>query len=132
MMDHHPVMDHCCIGRLDKLAVLEARRLEDDVVTLPLARFARCIHHGRILAVNRRRLAIGIGRIVPGIENLDLVAAHQKNAAIGAPLSRAARNRWRGPLDMILRVAEFLPGEDLARSAYDFHVAVLDLPTWRL
>src|SRR5690606_28463090 len=94
----------------------------DDVVALPLARRAARIHQRRILAIDRARLAVSVGGVLPGVEHLDLVPVHQEYAAV-APILSLSLGRERGhPLDMHLRVAEGAPGNDRSGARHHFHV----------
>src|SRR4051812_16677325 len=93
LRDHAVVEDRRVSGRLE-LAVFEARPVEDDVVYLPFARFARSIHERRRLPVDRGGLAIRIRRVLEGIEHLNFVAAVEEDAAIAAALA-IAYGRWR-------------------------------------
>src|SRR5688500_12225719 len=57
----------------DLAAFVPARAFEDDVVGLPLAGRARGVDHGRVLAVHRAGAAVGVGLVLVGVEDLDLV-----------------------------------------------------------
>ena len=49
---------------------------EDYVVSLPLAGRAAGVDEGRILSVDGGGLAIGVGLVVIGVEDLHLIFAH--------------------------------------------------------
>ena len=59
-----------------------------------------------MLPVNRGRGSVGIGRIVVGIHDLDLVETHEIDPAIAASLRNPAGFGRRSPLDMELAIAE--------------------------
>ena len=84
-----------------------------------------------MLLVNRARLSVVVGLIVVGVENLDFVAFHEKNAAVSAVLSLALRYCRCSPLDVELDIAEPVARRDVAGTKGDFHVSVPDLPFGR-
>ena len=131
VVDQNAVPKHREIGRLNILLAIEFRRLKDDVVGLPFARFARDVLQRRPLSVNGARLAVGVRRIVIGIEHLNLIAAHQQHAAVAASLAVALHVGRRRPLDVQLAISEFLLGGNVAGVRDDFHIAVLNLPLRR-
>src|SRR5262249_9754868 len=109
-----------------KLAVLEARRLEDDVVGLKFTWTTRGVDQRRPLLVEGSAHAVEIGRVVPRIEDLDLVAgAHEADAVVAPALAVSLHFLRRGELDVQLAVAEGLLG---LREAAGDSLAVLDLP----
>ena len=76
--------------RLEELARgVEPGAAEGDVVGLPLAGRPRGVEQGRVLAVDRPRLAVGVGVGPVGVEHLDLELAHQEDAAVAAVLAHA-------------------------------------------
>src|SRR5262249_20723979 len=101
---HHAVMDHGDICRLGYLRAFETRPFEDDVIGLPFTRLSRRVHQWGPLSVNRRCLAIGVRLVVIGVEHLDLVTAHDQNAAISAPLAISGDFHGRRPLDVKLDI----------------------------
>ena len=101
-------------ARAFELAVLEAGGAEDDVVTIPGAGRTHRVHQRGRGAIDRAGGAVRIGFVVIGIHDLQFVEAHQKHAGIAAMLRierRLGRVR-RHPLDVDLRVAEFLLAVD--------------------
>src|SRR5438132_1042207 len=66
--------------------------------------------------------------VVVAVEDLDLIAAHEKDAAVAAALALPAHLRRRRPLQVQLAVAEFFARLDVARAGDDLHVTVRDLP----
>ena len=60
--------------------------MEDDVVSLPLAGRPRGVDQRRRLAVEAAEGSVGIGRVVERVEDLDLVAPLQIDAAVAAHL----------------------------------------------
>src|SRR3954470_21004842 len=63
--------------------------VKDDVVGLPLAGRPARVHEWRILAVDRRGVAVGGGDVVIRVEHLHLVSSHQEYAAVAALLAVA-------------------------------------------
>ena len=82
--------------------------VEDDVVGLPLARRARGVDQRRVLAVDRAAPAVGVGRVLIAVEDLDLVAAEEEDAAVAAALAVAFDVLGRGELEVELEVAELV------------------------
>lgn len=112
-----------------ELAVgIEARAVEDDVIPLPFARRARSVDLRWILTVDRGGLAIGVGSVVVGIENLNFVEALQKDAAVAALLAFAVRRRGLAKLDVQLAIAKGFFRSHFARLRHDFDVTVLEFP----
>src|SRR6266852_2761727 len=72
---------------------VEARSVKNDVVNLPLAGRARGVYLGRELAVDGGGLAVGVGFVFVGVEDLDFVEAVEENAAVAAVLVFAVG--WR-------------------------------------
>jgi hypothetical protein len=120
--DGHPRRLEQCAGRS------EAGAAEIDVIGLPVAGRAHGVGERRELAVERRRLAVGVGLVVVEIQDLDLVALHQEHAAVAASLAVALDLGRRRPLDVQLHVAEALPRPDVAGARLDHEGAVLDPP----
>src|SRR5690606_2690994 len=110
---------------------VETGAAEDDVVGLPLARRAAGVHERRELAVERRRLAVGIGCAPVRVQALDLVAAREEAAAVAAVLALSRRRRRRAPLDVQLDIAEARRRAEGARTGHDFQRAIDDAPPRR-
>src|SRR5438034_10141120 len=72
---------------------LEVRPMEDDVIRLPLARRPGGVDERRVLAVDRTGLPVGIGVVLIGIEDLELVPPHQKDPAVATLLTFALHDR---------------------------------------
>ena len=73
VLDQYPILQDGDNPRFQHFAGgVEARGMVDDVVNLPLARFAAGVDERGVLAVNRAGLAVVIRLIVVGIENLYL------------------------------------------------------------
>ena len=66
--------------------IAELGCLEQNVVGLPFTWLSTSVDRGRLLFINRSALAIKVGRVVEGVEDLDFVSAHHVYAAIAAPL----------------------------------------------
>ena len=121
-------MENRHIAGLYQLAAFKPRGFESDVVGLPLAGLARGIHQRRPLSVDRSSLPIRVGGIVVGVQHLNLIVAHQENAAISTPLAGAVHLCRRGPLDVQLHVAELLLGIDVTGIVNHLRIAVFHLP----
>src|SRR5512144_3426297 len=111
---------------------IEARTVKHDVVGLPYGRRSAGVYERWILPVHGRRLTVGVGAIVVGIEDLHFVPAHQIHPAVATLLSFAARRYGRHPFDVQLAIAESLPGVNVAAPRGDLGVSALDLPVSRL
>src|SRR5258705_3651353 len=79
---------------------VEARAVKDDVVDLPLPRWARGVQLGRKLAVNGRGLAVGIGFTLIRVEHLHFVNTVQEDTAVAAILILNLRVIWLGELNV--------------------------------
>ena len=66
------------------------RHVEEDVVGLPFAGRPAGVRQRRMLAVNPRRGAIGIGLVLVAIQDLNLILTHQENPAVAPTLTVAA------------------------------------------
>src|SRR5258706_12114160 len=93
---------------------VETRAVKDDVVNLPLARWARGVHLGRKLAVNGRGLAIGIGFTLIRVEHLHLVKTVQEDSAVAAVLILTFWRIWLLEFNVKLAIAEGVFGIELA------------------
>src|SRR5262245_52920489 len=115
MMQDHSVMDDGDIGFFnDLLGGIPARRLEDDVVTLPLSRGFAGVHQRRDLAIEGATLAIRVGGILVGIKDLHLVDAIEKNPAVAAALAVALDLGGSGELQMQLEIRKGVSRPDAA------------------
>src|ERR1044072_6960400 len=132
VLDQHAVEQHRHPRRtLERAVGFEMRAVEDDVVGLPLARPARWIYERRILTVHGAGLTVGIGVVLIGIEDLQLVNPHQEDAP-GPPLLPApADDGGSGPLERELHVAEPARRLNHAGPRLHFHVAVRERPLRR-
>ena len=129
VLHEDPVVEQGDPRRLQELAGrVEPGAAEGDVVGLPLAGRARGVEQGRILAVDRPRLAVGVGLGLVGVEHLDLELAHQEDAAVAAVLAHAGGRVGRGPLDVELDVAELPLRLDRPGPRHRLQVAVGHLP----
>ena len=62
------------------------------------------------------------------VEHLDLVLAHEKDAAVAAALALAAAGSRRSPLNVQLNVAVSIAGEDRAAAGHCSEASFLDDP----
>src|SRR5438477_9827115 len=102
--------------------------MEDDVIRLPFPRLPGCIHQRRVLFVDGAGLAVVVGVVLVRVEDLHLVALHQKNAAVAAFLTFALNYRGRRPLYVQLRVAELVSGDHVAGPWHDLYVTITNDP----
>jgi hypothetical protein len=113
IQDQDPVMDRRDVGWGCQLAIfLEAGARPVDVVSVPLAWPTHGIDHRRSLFVDGAGLPIVVGLVLEGIEHLQLVTAHQEDAAVAAALSLTAGRRGGGPFEVQLAIAEFRDGRN--------------------
>ena len=131
VLHQHAVVNHSHESRSKQLLSFKTRRFKNNVVSLPFPRPARRVDQRRILAVNRRRLAIGIREIFKRIQHLHLILAHQHDAAVAPVLARALHHRRCRPFHMQLHVPELLTRVHAPRARHHFHVAVYDFPRHR-
>ena len=82
--------------------------VENDVVGLPFAGLAAGVHQRGLVPIEGATLAVGVGRVVVVVQDLDLITSHQIDSAVPATLSVAVYGRRRGELNMKLAVAELL------------------------
>ena len=82
-----------------------------------------------MLFVDRCRLAVGIGRVVIGVQHLHFITLLQEDAAIAPILTiHAFKILWRTPLQVELHVAEILACAYSSRAAIHRHHAIFHLP----
>ena len=105
--------------------------MKDNVVDLPLARWAAGIHERRILPVDSCGLAVRVGLAVIRIKHLHLVEAHQEHAAISAILVFTARGIGRSPFEMQLAVPERVASVHVSGAGDDFEIPVSHSPLGR-
>jgi hypothetical protein len=128
ILDKDAVVKDSDVGRAGKFAVFELGSMEDDVVGLPLSWLAAGINERGILTIDGAGHSVGIGWVLIGIENLNFVEAHQKDAAVAASLVFALNQFGGGPFDMELAGAEGLFGLNVAGAREDFDIAVFEFP----
>src|SRR5467141_1798411 len=82
VLREHAVVQHRYASGAEQFPVfVETGAVKNDVIGLPLAGRARSVDERWILAVDGRRLAIGVGFVFVGIEHLNFVQSHQENAS---------------------------------------------------
>ncbi|MFM1942765.1 MAG: hypothetical protein RI897_1747 [Verrucomicrobiota bacterium] len=101
--------------------------MEDDIVGLPLAGFTAGVYERGLVAVEGAGLAVVVGGILVGIEDLDFVAALEVDSAVTAALTFALDLFGGGPFHVELAVAELLFSDEAA-GAIDGHGAVFEFP----
>ena len=116
VLDHHPVEQDGDAGFLHHSFVdIPAWRFKDDVISLPFARRPGGVDERRHLPVNRPRLTVGVGLVLVGIHDLDLVHIVDQNAAVAPGLTVQAAGRIRlGKLHMQLEIRPLALGADIA------------------
>ena len=129
VLHHDAVEDRRDRRRLNHLAALQLRRVEDDVVGLPFTRLAHRIHQRGRLPVDTACHPIRVGQIVVAIEDLRLVAIHEKNTGVALLLRAALGARVGLPFQMQLTARETLLRPHIA--ALDDQLAVLERPGTR-
>ena len=85
------------------------------------------IDQRRSLAIDGRGLAVRVGGIVIGIQNLNFITAIDVHAVIAAALSIALDLGWRGPFEVKLKIAKLIFRAD-ASGARGLHVAIFEFP----
>ena len=93
-----------------------------------MARRTRSVDERRILAVDGGGLAVGVGFVLVGIEHLNFVESHQKNAAVAAILAFALWRNGFGKLHVQLAIAEGRFCVDVAGFGHHFEIAVFHFP----
>ena len=121
MLHDDAVVEHGHEGWGGKLGAVVARRLEDDVVDVPCAGRHAGVHQRRVLAVDCRRQAVGVGGIAEAVQHLHFVQAQQEDAAVAATLAVRRDLRRRAPLHMQLATAERFAGVDVAAARFHLH-----------
>src|SRR4051812_37327183 len=100
ILDEHSVVKCCQVGgRLD-FSILETGSGKNNIVNLPLTRWARGVHQRRVLSVHGGGAAIRVGPIVIAVEDLKFVLAEEEDAAVAPALAIAFRRIGCGKLDM--------------------------------
>ena len=128
VVDDHSVVNDGDVGFLGELtAFIPEWGLPDDVVGLPFAGRAGGVHERGLLTVDGGGLAVGVGQVVVGVEDLDLVFAVDVDAVIAAPLTFTDHDGGSGKLEVELEIAELVAGADDAGLGR-FHVAIHDFP----
>src|SRR2546426_8204883 len=98
VLHQYPVMQRGDVRGTQQFAGgIKAGPVKNDFVGLPLARRQTGVDQRRILSVNRSGLSVGVGLVLIGIQNLELVFAHQIHAAVTALLVVLLRRLGRGP-----------------------------------
>src|SRR5476649_129729 len=104
--------------RLQRSVRIKYRRHPDDVIALPLARLSNRVDKRNSLLINASCLAVDIGLVVVGIENLQLVSGvaatgrRQKDAAIAARLIGPGDTLGDPPFNVELEIVELARSEE--------------------
>ena len=122
-----PIVEDGDERRADVVAfVIPFGRDEDHIVGLPLAGAAGRVPKGRPLTVKRGSLAIGVGGVLVGIEDLKLVVPREEETAVAASLAVANDFNRCGELQVELEILK--GGWRLDGALAHFHVAVFQFP----
>ena len=90
VLNEYAVMKDRQARGLEQIAgIVKARTAERGVERLPLPGRARGVKERRVLAIDRSGLSVGVSIGPVGIEDLQLVKAHEEDAAIAAVLALA-------------------------------------------
>ena len=109
-MNHVPVVDYMEFGLAGDLAlVVKDRAMEGDIEGLPLAGPTGCVHERLGPAIERPALPIRISDVVVGIQDLDLILAHEKYPTVSTALAIALGHLWGRKLNMQAAGAELFP-----------------------
>lgn len=118
VMNEHAVMKDGEGGAFNDLIPFEDGPMEDNIVGLPFSGFARGIDQGFLAPIERARLAVGIGGVFIGVQDLNFILPHEEHAAVAPSLSLAFRRFGGGELKVQLAGTEFLFGLDHAGVFY--------------
>lgn len=129
VLQDHTIVDHR-YRRVRTVAtiLLEGRGGVDNVVNVPLARFAHRVGQWDRLLVDTTRLSVHVGRVVVAIEDLNLIHALQEDTAITTQLALARDVGRYHPFDVQLEVVEFLFGLDVSFRFIDGKYAIMYVP----
>jgi hypothetical protein len=135
VLHQHSVKEDGDIRRgFERSIGVEGGRGPDDVVGLPFAGLAVRIDQRRALFVDAAGLAVDIGFVVVGVEDLQLVSGvagaggGEKDAAVAARLAAAGDVLRDSPFDVELVIAEGVFGFDISGGLADGKDAVGDGP----
>ena len=120
------------VRRRHHLAILtHARCAEENVIALPLTRFAARVHKRNVLFVNACRLSIRVSPVVVRVQDLNLVVSLKKYSAVASLLSVAFDLCRSPPLDVKLTIAESALRLDIARAFHNGGRAFRNFPLRR-
>src|ERR1035438_8647071 len=124
VLDEHAVEEYRRVRRrLNSAIRTKDRRHPNDVVALPLARLSGRVDQRNPLLINTPCLPVGIGPVIVGIQNLQLVAGiaaagrRQKHTAVAARLVGSGDIFGNSPFNAELVIVEEALGFDIARAA---------------
>src|SRR5690625_5290037 len=131
VLDKDTVQQHRHSGRLLKLLlIIEDRSFEKYLVSLPLTRSFGRICQRDMLLVDTSRHPIGIGRIVPVIQHLQLIAILRKHAAVAASLGISLIHFLRVAFSVEMDIFEAVTCSDRSGSRFDGHGTILEDPLY--
>ena len=129
ILNEHAVEEHrhrACL--LQRAIGVELWRVEDHIVRVPLAiRIAR-IHEWRVLPVHRAGHAVDIRLVGVRPQDLQLITAHEENAAVAAMLIFAMAGLRHHPFNVELARPEGILRLNVATAWRDAEFAVLHSP----
>src|SRR5438477_10327781 len=107
ILNQDAVMNDGEVRRRHDLAIfIHSRSAKENVIALPLTRFAARVHQRDMLFVNACRLSIRVSAIVVRVEDLNLVVSLKKYAAVPSLLSFAFDFCGSAPLDVKLTITK--------------------------
>lgn len=109
-MHEDAIVEHGHIAWRLEIAVFKDGGGEDNVVGLPLTRWAGDVDERRCLGINGGALAVWIKRFVKGIEDLNFVETVKKHAIVALVIPRTIKVRGHHPLQVKLEISESLFG----------------------
>src|SRR5205807_6482166 len=127
VLDQHAIVQNRERAGLRAALGAGFRRVENDVIYLPLSWPPARIDERGGVAIEGGGLAIRISFILEAIQHLNLITAQKINTAIAAALAFPLRFGGRRPFDMQLHVTEFVARKNVPRVRH-LHISILDFP----
>ena len=87
VLDDDPIVDDGEDGGADEFIVLETCAVEDDVVDVPRSWGSGHVDEWRHEAVERTGLAVWVGLVLVGVEDLDLIVPEEQDPRAASALA---------------------------------------------